>query len=98
MKKREFSTGGLSCEIYEGDGIKVLVIDDTVEIVETNNNKPFDIADFRKKHGEPLREVQTLPGVSLVYGDFIADVVDGKVNRMAYFSLKFLSKTPYFSG
>lgn len=85
MKKREFSTGGLSGEIYEGDGIKVLVIDDTVEIVETISNKPVDIADFRKKNGEPVREVQTLPGASLVYEDFIADVVDGKVDRMVYF-------------
>lgn len=88
MKKREFSTGGGSGEIYENGitGIKVLVIDDTVEIVETIVSKPVDLAAFRAKYGEPAKEVQTLLGITIVYDNFVADVIDGKVERMAYFS------------
>ena len=58
-----------------------------VEIVEVIVSKPVDITAFKKKYGEPAKEVQTLPGVSIVYDNFAADVIDGKIDRIAYFIL-----------
>jgi hypothetical protein len=50
-----------------------------VEIVEAIVSRLVDITAFKKKYGEPAREVQTLPGVTIIYDNFAVDVVDGKV-------------------
>lgn len=78
IKVRELSTGSLSGELYydETNNIKVLVIDDTVEIVETVGNLHKDATSFRGKYGKPLKEIQTLSGSTLLYKDFSADVTE----------------------
>jgi len=77
MKLKGFSFGALKGEIYEGSGIKVLAIDDTVEIVETQIDKPTDFTKFKKTQGEPVKKVKNFFGMTLIYNDFGVDVVDG---------------------
>jgi len=85
MKKKEFAMGEFNGEVYEGKGIKVLTIDRTVEVVEKENDKPTNFSEFNKTHGEPLKRIKNLYGITLVYGDFAVDVLDGKVKRVIYF-------------
>jgi hypothetical protein len=85
MKKKEFAMGEFNGEVYEGKGIKVLTIDRTVEIVEKEIDKPTNLSEFNKTHGEPLKRIKNLYGITLVYGDFAVDVFDGKVKKVIYF-------------
>ena len=82
MKKKEFIIGGFNGEVYEGGGIKVLAIDNTVEIVEAETEKE---ADLKKAYGEPVKKLKNLYGSTLIYGNFAIDVVDGRVKKMVYF-------------
>jgi len=60
MKKKEFAIGPFTGEIYEGGGIKVFAIDNTVEIVEAETEK---VIHHKKSYGEPLRTMKTLSGL-----------------------------------
>ena len=85
MKRKRFSLGAFKGEIYEGSGIKVLVIEETVEIVEREVDKPISLSDFYKTYGEPMKKVKNLDGLTLIYNNFAVDVMDGKIKRMAFF-------------
>jgi hypothetical protein len=50
--------GAFSGEIHEGSRIKVLAIDETVEIVETEGDKLITIGDFIKTYGEEITEIK----------------------------------------
>jgi len=82
MKKKEFAIGPFTGEIYEGGGIKVFAIDNTVEIVEAETEK---VIHHKKSYGEPLRTMKTLSGLTLIYSNFALDVVDNKVKKFVYF-------------
>jgi tetratricopeptide (TPR) repeat protein len=82
MKKKEFAIGPFIGVVYEGGGIKVFAIDNTVEIVETEPEKEIDI---RKAYGEPVKKIKTLYGLTLVYNSFAIDVVGSKVKKIVYF-------------
>jgi hypothetical protein len=85
MKQKKLILGAFSGEIYEGRGIKVLAIDETVEIVERESDKVISIEDFTKTFGEPTRKIRSLYGNTLIYSNFAVDVVDGKVRKSLYF-------------
>ncbi len=85
MKRKEFTIGEFNGEVYEGKGIKVLSIDRTVEIVEKEIDKPTNLSEFNKTHGEPLKKIKNLYSTTLVYSDFAVDVLDGKVKKVIYF-------------
>jgi tetratricopeptide (TPR) repeat protein len=82
MRKKEFAIGPFIGVIYEGGGIKVFAIDNTIEIVETEPEKEIDL---RKAYGEPVKKIKTLYGLTLVYNSFAVDVADGKVRKVVYF-------------
>jgi tetratricopeptide (TPR) repeat protein len=82
MKKKEFSIGPLTGEIYDGGNIKVFAIDNTAEIVETETEK---VIDYKKSYGEPLKKMKTLYGLTLIYSNFAVDLVDGKAKKIFYF-------------
>lgn len=77
--------GKLNVEIYRGENIKLLSLDETLEVEEVEPDKLVDINDFKKKHGEAVRAIKTVSGNTLIYGNFAVDVVDGKVVKMVYF-------------
>jgi tetratricopeptide (TPR) repeat protein len=82
MKKKEFMIGGFNGEIYEGGGIKVFAIDNTIEIVEIEIKKEIDL---KKMYGETARKIKNLYGLTLIYGNFAVDVADGRVKKTVYF-------------
>jgi tetratricopeptide (TPR) repeat protein len=82
MKKKEFTIGPFMGEIYEGRGIKVLAIDNTIEIVEAETEK---VIDHKKSYGEPLKTMKTLSGLTLIYRNFAADVVEGNLKKIVFF-------------
>ena len=85
MKGKKFSFGPFRGEIYEGGGIRILAIDHTVEIVEKEIDTITTLSDFRKTHGEPIKRLKSLYGMTLLYNNFGVDVVDGKVKKVVYF-------------
>ncbi|MEO5357377.1 MAG: M48 family metalloprotease [Nitrospirae bacterium YQR-1] len=71
--------------IYEGDNLKVLVIndgkDDNIEIVE----QTVDPAKFPLPVEKPVRRIKTNLGETLVYENFAVDVTDNQVRKVVYF-------------
>lgn len=82
MKRKEFIIGGFNGEIYEGSGIKVLVIDNTVEIVETDTKKDIDL---KKAYGDPARKTKNMYGLTMIYSNFLVDLVEGRAKKVVYF-------------
>jgi tetratricopeptide (TPR) repeat protein len=85
LKKKEFNIGEFKGEIYEAKNIKFLTIDNTVEIVEEETNKPINLSEFYKTYGEPVRKIKNLYGMTLIYNNFGVDVVDGGIKKRVYF-------------
>lgn len=85
MKQKRLILGGFRGEIYERSGIKVLAIDETVEIVEREADKPISLLEVNKTYGEPMKKINSLYGMTLIYNDFGVDVMDGKVKKVIYF-------------
>ena len=85
ISKRSFSIGRTAIDIYEGNGVKALAINGNVEVIETFLEKPRDLAEFRREHGEPLRVVTTTVGSTLVYWNFAVDQQEGGGMRMVFF-------------
>jgi tetratricopeptide (TPR) repeat protein len=85
LKKKEFTIGEFKGEIYEAKNIKFLTIDNTVEIVEEETNKPINLSEFYKTYGEPVRKIKNLYGMTLIYNNFGVDVVDGGIKKRVYF-------------
>ena len=88
MKKKEFTIGEFKGEIYEAKNIKFLTIDNTVEIVEEETNKPINLSEFYKTYGEPVRKIKNLYGMTLIYNNFGVDVVDGGIKKTVYFKME----------
>jgi len=85
LKKKEFTIGEFKGEIYETKNIKFLTIDNTVEVVEEETNKPINLSEFYKTYGEPIKKIKNLYGRTLIYNNFGVDVVDGGVKKIVYF-------------
>lgn len=81
-----FAVGKFSGEIYELGEIKLLVIDGSVEIVETIPDTEVDISKFKKNTGEPVKVIKGLYSASLIYDNFAVDVMGGKVKKIIYFA------------
>jgi tetratricopeptide (TPR) repeat protein len=88
LKKKEFNIGEFKGEIYEAKNIKFLTIDNTVEIVEEETNKPINLSEFYKTYGEPVRKIKNLYGMTLIYNNFGVDVVDGGIKKTVYFKME----------
>lgn len=85
MKKREFVIGDFIGEFYNGNGMKVLVIDYVVELVETQHAEPLKINDFENKYGAPKKVKNHSCGKTLIYDNFAVDVVDEMIQKWIYF-------------
>jgi len=85
LRKRAFEIGGFGGAIYEGEGLRLLQLDASIEIVEEEVG-PGARVDALAAWGSALREVESMSVRTLVYARFACDVVDGQVVRRVYFS------------
>ncbi len=79
MQKVSFSLTDMQGAFYEDETIKVLVLDDVVEVVETI----FPLQQV--KFGAPLRTVFTPSGKVQVYRNLAVDIREGTVHTILYF-------------
>lgn len=85
MRKKPFTIGEFRGEIYENKEMKVLAIDNAIEIIEIVSDKPMGIDEFKKMYGDSLYSVRTVYGITMVYSGFAIDVVDGYLNKIIFF-------------
>lgn len=85
MKGRVFVIGKFTGEIYRGNGVGVLVINNVVEVVEKQYDEPMDVKGFVEAYGEPERIRENYFGKTLIYNDFAADIRYGKLKKTIYF-------------
>jgi tetratricopeptide (TPR) repeat protein len=83
--KQSFSIGRTSVDVYKVKGIRALVINGTIEIAETALDKPYDLLEFKRLYGEPLKTVTTTSGQVLVYRTVAADVQNARIQRLMFF-------------
>ncbi|MBF0345295.1 MAG: M48 family metalloprotease [Nitrospirae bacterium] len=67
-------------KIYEGGGLKVLVIDDSIEVVEQVVPKRF-----KMPADKPLRKVKTNVGEAYVFENFAVEMIDYQPKKLIYF-------------
>lgn len=73
--------GTIYGEYYCGENLRVLVLEDTVEVVENNVRQKINLINRR-----PIRTFTGFSGTkTFVYEDFAVDVQEGMVTRMIYF-------------
>lgn len=85
MESREFVIGKFTGKIYEGKNIKVLVIDNMVELVKTQLDEALDVEEFKKKYGDPERVKNGNFHKILLYNHFAIDAYYGKIKNIIYF-------------
>ncbi len=85
MRIKDVTIGDNRFEIYESKDIKLLIVNGSVEVIITDVEKPGDVTEFEKTYGKPFRIVEHVSGRTLVYRNFAADIVDGKVRQLIYF-------------
>lgn len=85
MKKRGFIIGSLSGEVYSSGHIKLLVIDDSVEIVEETFESPLGVEEFAKTAAGHHGTIKNPSGETWVYNNFALDVAGGKARKVVYF-------------
>lgn len=88
MKVSEFTIGRSTIEIYVENDLRILARDFVVEVTEKVYDKGIMVEEFRMEYGKPLRVMNKYGGAILVYDDFAADVIDGKVRKVIYFIKK----------
>lgn len=88
MSKQTFELEDVDGEYYSGEAFQVLVLDGTVELVETSVKKEMRYKDVISEYGEPERVF--INDVSnetvLVYEAFALDIQEGVTTGVAYFS------------
>ncbi len=85
MKQRKLTIGAFRGEIYESSGIKVLAIDHTVEVVEKELDTATLLREFINTHGEPIKRLKNLYGMTHIYSNFAVDVMDGRIKKVIFF-------------
>lgn len=84
MQKRSFKLGTFEGEMYTAPGVRLLVIEDVVELVESDVVPTTNLTDYSKQ-GNPRRTISESNGSILIYSDFALEVIDGKVTKTIYF-------------
>ena len=85
ITKRSFSIGRTDINIYDGKNMRALAINGSIEVVETELDKPLGLAEFKREHGEPQRIVTTTFGNMLVYRNIAVDTQDRNVKKIVFF-------------
>ena len=85
LRSRSFEIGRFGGTIYDGGGLKMLQVDDSIEIVEETVSPPAPLQALGVG-GAPPREIQASPGRTLFYTTYACDVADDTVIRRIFFS------------
>jgi tetratricopeptide (TPR) repeat protein len=83
FEEHPFSLPELKGSFYINDKIKLLVLEDTLEIVEAGPSASTSVTE--KGYGVPRRKLKTTSGAIEVFGNFALDMRDGRIYRMVYF-------------
>lgn len=83
--KAPFNIGELEGEVYWDGDLKVLSINGQIELIETPIPR-VTAEQFLTRYGEPLRQLETTAGSTLIYREFAVDVQEGNVSRAVFFS------------
>lgn len=91
MPKQSFdiSTGqtGVSGDYYSRQGLRVLVLESQVEVVETDVKAHLRYADVLEKYGSPDRIFVSVSGKKiLVYGNFAVDIENDVATHVVFFN------------
>lgn len=84
-QKREFRLGGFSGEIYYLHGSRLVVVGDSIELVEKVADNSPDMTAPASKYGEPLRKVSNINGTTMVYDTFAFDLDERRITKTVYF-------------
>lgn len=85
MEVLDVQIGTFHGQIRTSNTASLLIIEDTVEIVEVKQNPPITLAELRNNCGEPLKVLQTPGGSTHVYHTFAADISQDLVRVITYF-------------
>jgi tetratricopeptide (TPR) repeat protein len=85
MKIKNVTIGDDRYEIYQGKKISVLVINGSVALIEVDVDELKELREFEQIYGKPDRTLEHVSGNTLIYGNFAADVLDGKIRQIIYF-------------
>lgn len=80
-----FTIGKMRGEILTWDHIKALVIDNVVELIETDNAAGLNIKEIFGIYGPPNNVIATPAGSSLIYQNAIVEVMKENVAKTIYF-------------
>ncbi len=86
MKVTEFDIGEFSGEIYEGEEMKLLVVENKIELVVSAVDPPVEYQAFQQKYGKAIRTVPNLLGNTLVYSNFSVDVRNDRIVNIVHYS------------
>jgi len=88
IPKQTFALKDVDGEYYSGKEFQVLVLEDAVELVETDVRREMSYEDVISEYGEPERVfTNDISGKKvLVYEAFALDIQDGVTTRVAHFS------------
>ncbi len=81
MEKQSFSTSELQGAFYNDSDRKLLVIDDGIEILETDPPEGLTLQALQK----PKRTIMTPAGSVQVHDNFAIEIQEGRVHRILYF-------------
>lgn len=85
MKETKFQLGDLNGAFYLGDSVRVLVLDDWIELVESRASEGVSRTALAAKYGVPERTLSTPSGSVELYSDFALDIEDGSIASMLHF-------------
>jgi len=78
--------GSISGKCYFRKGIRVLVLEGFVELVETPVTQKVSLSELNSMYGKPYRILAGPSGTkTLVYANFALDVKDGTITKVIYF-------------
>lgn len=85
LRTRPFEIGRFGGTIYDGGGVLLLQLDESIEIVEEAVEPPATLAALGIE-GPPMREIEGASGRTLIYPTFACDLAEQKVVRQIFFS------------
>lgn len=85
LRRRAFDLGGVSAAVYEGGTLRIVTLDESVEIVEERLGRPVALEAMRAGLGSALREQRTPAGLLVVYSRLALDVREAHVVGRVFF-------------
>ena len=88
LKKISFELGNVSGAFYLGNQIKVLVLENTIELVDNVIKNEISLQKAKEYFGSPLKVINTYSDTnekSLIYNNMVFDIKNDLIERVVYF-------------